>query len=227
MALHLGIQGMILGDIEEELIITYLVIQDLPDELSVLLGLLESLGTNEENYYQIRAKQPKSPVEVAARLIYLNKLCYNGVYRRNKSGGFNVPFGGSRSLPSRDKIHEVSAALTGAEIHCCTAIELIDRAGENDVLYVDPPYHGTFSDYTSRGFSEDDHKKLAEALLRAYRRGTEVYAHNSATELIQDLYSWAEILILGERRNVNSKGQGRGKVDCVLIVGENDESEDE
>lgn len=224
MALHLGIQGMILGDIEEELIITYLVIRDFPDELSVLLELLESTGTNKENYYQVRAKQPGSPVEAAARLIYLNKLCYNGLYRKNRSGVFNVPFGGSRPLPSRDRIHEVSTALTGAEIRCCTAIELIDRARENDILYVDPPYHGTFSDYTSRGFSEDDHKELAEALLRAHQRGTEVYAHNSATQLIKNLYSWAEILIMGERRNVNSKGQGRGKVDCVLIAGVDCES---
>lgn len=220
MALHLGIKNMVLGDIEPELVITYRVVQDFPEDLATYLSLL---STDADSYYKTREREPRTPVEVAAKLIYLNKLCFNGLYRKNKKGQFNVPYGGEeRKLPGMEQILAVSTALAGAKVHCGDALELIEDAGDNDIIYADPPYHGTFSDYTALGFDDADQTALAQELRNAHRRGAEVYAHNADTELVRRLYGWAEIIPLGERRSINSKRGERGKVPCVLVVGAQD-----
>lgn len=227
MALHLGIKGMVLNDVEEELIITYHALRDTPGQLATLLELIvETMGTSKDAYYHVRETPPNSATEVAARLIYLNKLCFNGIYRKNKSGEFNVPYGGNdkRTMPTRERIMEVSRALVGADISQGDFTDVIDDAKKGDVIYADPPYHGTFSDYTAHGFNDDDHERLAESLYHARQRGAEFFCHNADTEKVRYWFDgWTEIIPVQERRNVNADGDGRGEVGCVLVAGVDDE----
>jgi DNA adenine methylase len=220
MALHLGLPNMVLSDIEQDLITTYRVIQDRPGELITMLGLLSRCGTDEKSYYSMREKQPTAGLDIAARMIYLNKLCYNGLHRKNKRGEFNVPYGKEkRTMPSSVRILEVSRALAGAELHCGSYQSTIRLAGPGDFIYADPPYHETFVDYSAHGFDDGEQRALAHVLQTAHDRGAEIVAHNSDTPLIRELYGdWAEIIEMPERRMVNSDGEGRGKVPCVLIV---------
>lgn len=224
MALHLGLGNMVLGDVEPDLITTYKVIRDTPGALGVMLELLSDCGKGEKTYYHVRKTKPNTPIEIAARLIYLNKLCYNGLYRKNKKKGeFNVPYAEGahkRTMPSYDQIFKVSKALSGADLRNQDFAELIGEAGQGDTIYVDPPYHDTFVGYTANGFTEADQERLAEALRGARERGAEFFAHNSDTDKVRHWYgSWAEIVPTEERRNVNSNGKGRGPKPCVLIVG--------
>jgi DNA adenine methylase len=220
MALHLGLPNMVLGDIEDDLITTYMVIRDWPEKLVTMMGLLSACGTDEKAYDRMRETQPTTELDIAARTIYLNKLCFNGLYRKNKRGEFNVPYcQEKRMMPSSERIFEVSLALRGAELHCQPYRHTIRLAGAGDLIYADPPYHETFVDYSAHGFDDGEQRALAHVLRAARDRGAEIVVHNSDTPLIRELYSdWAEIIEMPERRAVNSDGQNRGKVPCVLIV---------
>jgi len=230
MALRLGLDGMLLGDIEEDLMLTYTAVRDEPLELGRILDSLRPY-TTESAYYKIRdfkKNEMNTNEELAARFIYLNRLCFNGIHRKNKKDEFNVPFGKdeTRELPSEEKLFEVSRALATAELHVGGFEKLIGRAGKGDVIYADPPYHGTFSDYASGGFSDKDHERLAEALYDARQRGAEFFCHNADTEKVRYWFGdWTEIIEMPEKRNINSKGEKRGAVPCVLIVGMEDEEE--
>jgi DNA adenine methylase len=223
MALHLGLPDMVLGDAEEELMITYGIVARHPEEVITLLGwLVEQGGTGREGYNKVRSlNEGLSPLEIATRLIYLNRLCFNGVYRKNKRGEFNVPWGKvDKEMPSPERIREVSIALKGAELRAGDFEAVISLAGANDLIYADPPYHQTYAGYTPRGFTDKDQERLAEALYNAHQRGAEFYAHNADTEKVRYWYGeWAEIIPTQERRNVNSDGKGREPVQCVLIAG--------
>ena len=220
MALYLGLKEMLLGDSEDELVITYQTIRDEPTQLATLLSLLEEHhGSSKETYYQVRQTKALSRVEIAARLIYLNRLCFNGIYRKNAKGEFNVPYGGKeKTMPTLEQILEVSRALSHSEIFSGDFERLVREAREGDVLYVDPPYHGTFGDYTALGFSDADHERLAAALFEARKRGAVFLLHNSDTEFVRSLYDWANVIEIDERRNVNSKGDGREAVGCVVVT---------
>lgn len=219
MALYLGLPNMILGDVQEELITTYTIVRDRPEDLAAMLGII-GVRNDEKAYYQMRDADPATELDVAARTIYLNKLCFNGLFRKNKRGEFNVPYGKEkRALPSKERILEASRALAGATLRRQSFEQTIQLAEEGDLVYADPPYHETFVDYTAHGFDDNDQRKLARVLRWARDRGAEIVAHNSDTPLIRQLYGdWAEVFVMPERRMVNSDGQGRGKVPCVLIV---------
>ncbi len=221
MALHLGIGGMVLGDVEEELLVTYTIVRDDPEGLITMLDLVADGGTDKEAYYRIRAATPTTEFEEAARVIYLNKFCFNGLYRKNKDGGFNVPYGGNpgRKLPTREQIMEASQALAGTELRMGDFEQIIEQAGNGDTLYIDPPYHGTFVDYTAHGFGDHDQERLTEALRAAVERGATFFAHNADTVMVRELYNGFDIFSMPERRMINSKGAERGEVPCVLIVG--------
>lgn len=216
MALHLSWPRTILGDVEEDLVRTYVALRDCPGEVADILESLSEIGTDKESYYVVRETEADDWVENAGRFIYLNKLCFNGIHRKNRSGKFNVPFGGNRELPSRDRIFEVSDALQGAEIYAKDFSELIDKAGKGDLIYADPPYNEAFGDYTKAGFSGDDQRRLADSLQSAHERGVAIVAHNSGTQLVRDLYWWAYRFRVNEKRSVNSDGTNRDGASCVI-----------
>ena len=241
MALHLGLEGMILSDAEPELSTLYPMVRDDPDALIETIEELIEIGTDEDTYYKVRAVKlaELTLVEQAARTVYLNKLGYNGLFRKNASGGFNVPYGQNpkRTVFDPDIIRAASRALAGAKLprlevrkkgrvqvdgHDFAAI--IVMAKEGDTVYADPPYHKAGVKYTKGGFNESDHERLATSLYYAKERGASFFAHNADTDMVRYWYEeWAEIIPMAEKRRINSKGSERGDVPCVLIVGGVDE----
>ena len=156
----------------------------------------------------------------AARFIYMNKVGFNGLHRENRKGINNTPYGGGRSIkfPSEADLHAVARALTGADLQHRSALATIALARAGDVIYADPPYDGTFTQYTAGGFGPDDQAALAAALQAAHQRGAHVVASNSATDRIYELYRWAWLDPITESRTISVKANTRNAVAALLIA---------
>jgi DNA adenine methylase len=211
-----------LSDTNKELINAYSVIKERPEALISSLSILQrefyASSNKKEYYYLKRYWQPRHPVESAARLIFLNKTCYNGLYRVNSKGQFNVPFGDYKRplIANSDTIHSLSNALraTNAQIRCIDYKEAVVSCREEDFVYLDPPYNPTsktssFTDYTANGFSETDHRELAIVFSRLAKRGCQVLLSNSDTPLVRELYSDFSLRSIQVSRPINSVGNGR------------------
>ncbi len=216
----------VFNDTLQPLMNFYRVVQSSPDSLYHALEQLAEDGVDDNAFYRARASELRSYVQQAARFIYLNKLDYNGMYRENASGKFNVPYG-KRKIPADvmtmfpAHAHFVEVSDQIADVRLCEGDfeRVVRQAGRGDVIYADPPYIGTFSNYAAGGFTADDHDRLAGALYAVWRRGATVFTSNSDTELTRMLYSeWAELRPTKETRSVNADGKGRGPVGCFLIV---------
>lgn len=221
IALDLGLPGMILGDLCKPLVATYTTIRKSPEAVAWALKTLVERGTDKESYLAVRASESPSVVFAAARFIYLNKFGFNGLYRENSKGKFNVPHGGDRStasVPDTDTLKAVAKALKDADIRVADFAYTIARAEAGDVLYVDSPYYETFSDYTAGGFTDDDHVALAKALQEAHERGAVFIASNSDHERVRELYAWATVVPVHERHAVGATGDRRGLKPAVLIM---------
>lgn len=213
----------VLSDSNPELISCYEVVRDAADEL---IAELSHYRVNEEEFYRVRALQPSdlSPLERAARFIYLNKTCFNGVYRVNKNGQFNTPFGHYKyvSLVAEDNLRRASELLKRAVITCQNYQSVLSSAGEGDFVYFDPPYmpvskYSDFKRYTKEFFYEADHERLAQAYRSLSERGCFVLLSNSYQEKIADLYSGFYQTKVQVPRFVNCRGEGRGNVTELLI----------
>lgn len=212
-----------LSDSNAELISCYQVVRDMPDEL---IQALSHYRVSESEFYRVRALQPDSlpAVERAARFIYLNKTCYNGVYRVNKRGQFNTPFGHYKSVALVDKsnLHQASALLQSAELVCQDYQTVLSYAKKNDFVYLDPPYmpvskYADFKRYTKEFFYEGDHERLAEVFTELSNRGCLVLLSNSYHPKIAELYSGHHQKKVEVPRFVNCRGNGRGNVTELLI----------
>jgi len=221
IALDLGLPHMILSDVCKPLIMTYQAIRKTPAAVAWALQTLVERGTDKESYLAVRASESPSPVFAAARFLYLNKFGFNGLYRENSNGKFNVPHGGDRSrasLPTAEALADVASALKGADLHIADFRETIETAQAGDVVYADSPYYDTFSGYTAGGFTEDDHFALAAALTEAHNRGAIVIASNSDHERVRELYAWACVTPVNERHAVGATAERRGMRPAVLIT---------
>ena len=213
-----------LSDANPELINCYNVVKEFPDEL---LSLLSTYSVSKDEFYRVRSIDPQtlSDVERAARLIYLNKTCYNGLYRVNKKGQFNTPFGGHRNprLVDHDNLRRASRLLRNATILCADYYEsLIREAGAGDFIYLDPPYLpvGVYSDfkrYTRASFYKEDHRKLAALFKILDQRGCLLVLSNSYHPEIRELYSKYEMQVVTAPRFINCKGNQRGVVNELVI----------
>jgi DNA adenine methylase len=213
-----------LSDTNFDLVIAFKAVQKLPDEL---ISKLEehSRKDSEEYYYKIRAQHDlQNPIEIAARFIYLNKTCYNGLFRVNKKGEFNVPRGtyANPDIIQRDNISACSQALQNASI-VKKEFDLINPNAD-DFVYFDPPYHPSdttsFTKYTKLDFSEKDQERLRDFATKLNRNGVKVMLSNSDTRFIRNLYSaniW-HIDTVQAPRMVNCKPDGRGVVNELLIT---------
>src|SRR3989441_3151634 len=190
-----------LSDINGDLISAYKIIKDKPDELKDHLSLLQteyySARDKSAYYYEKRAWEPESDVESAARLIFLNKTCYNGLYRVNSKGQFNVPFGDYRKprILNPETINSISTVLqeTHAELRQLDYKVATSNCRRDDFVYLDPPYHPTsktssFTDYTAGGFLEEDQEHLAAIFAKLSRRRCRVVLSNSDTPFVNRLY---------------------------------------
>ncbi len=183
----------ILGDINADLVAAYRGIQ--ADHQS-LYRLLEYHQTKHSNdyYYKIRDTQPQDLIKRAARFIYLNRTCFNGIYRVNLKGKFNVPKGSKDSVMlNTDNFQELASTLKNAILKVADFEALIDLAEDGDLVFADPPYtvrHNLngFIKYNEKLFSWDDQVRLADALSRARARGVQIVSTNANHESLRELY---------------------------------------
>jgi DNA adenine methylase len=215
----------ILSDLNTELMNCYRVVRDEPHRL---LRLLETMSVDKETFYAIRRQNPEElhDVERAARLIYLNKTCYNGLYRVNKKGQFNTPFGRYEKMRicNVESISAASRALQGVMLlNGDFEYILSTYAKLGDFIYLDPPYPavGIFSDfkrYTKEFFVEEDHVRLAEAVKELDRNGCKFVLSNAMHPLILKLYARFRKIDVEAPRYINCRGGKRGSVPELLIT---------
>jgi len=221
-----------LSDTNEELITAYRVIRESPEELIRLLSRFQreydSAVDKSAYFYRKRDWGPADRIQSAARLIFLNKTCYNGLYRVNSKGEFNVPFGRYKNprILNSDVIRAVSHVLenTKAEIRAIDYKDALASCARRDFVYLDPPYQppsktSSFTDYTPGGFSERDQEELAEEFGKLVERGCTVLLSNSETELTRQLYRDFEIQKVAVNRPINSVGTGRKGYKELIVFG--------
>lgn len=215
-----------LNDLNPELINLYTIIRDCPEGLKEELDKLVSKGLTQEAYYEIRAACPTGSAEKAARTLYLNKCGFNGLFRMNRKGQFNTPWGKRERVTFFDPANLLSCSqlLQKSVLTTGDFSLLAGGAGPGDVVYVDPPYvplsaTSSFQSYTSDGFGLENQKRLAKWCRELVSRGVHVLASNSDTPTVRELYSDFKIHVAPARRNINSKGTGRGPVNELLMVG--------
>jgi DNA adenine methylase len=213
----------VLNDRNPELIFCYQVVRDYPTEV---FSILKRMPVSETEFYRIRSLNPESlgPVERAARFIYLNKTCYNGLYRVNKKGQFNTPYGRNdkASLADEDNLHRASRMLRNALLMSEDYSSVVKEAEKDDFVYLDPPYlpvgkYSDFKRYTKETFFEDDHRKLADNFRELSDKGCLVLLSNSFHEKIAKLYSDFYQEVVEMPRFINCKGEGRGRVRELLV----------
>ncbi len=217
-----------LFDNNYELINAYSVVRDKVDEL------IETLAIHKERhdkkyYYRTRRLDRQefqlSDIERAARTIYLNRTCYNGLYRVNSKGQFNVPMGSyiNPQILHQDVLRTASAALQGVNIELRDFRSIVDFVQAKDFFYFDPPYDplsktASFTGYTSDSFDEEDQRELARIFGLLAEKGAFVMLSNSNTPLILELYRKFRIETVRAKRAVNSDANGRGWIPEVVVL---------
>ena len=213
----------VLSDINKELVTTYQVIKTQPEKL---ISALQKHKHDKEYYLQLRAKNPNkmSDVNVAARFIYLNRTGFNGLYRVNKSGGFNVPFGRYKNpkICDAENIRNVSTLLQNVEIKHRDYREVVKEAKAGDFIYFDPPYiplnpTSSFTSYTKDGFGIRQQEELRDVFACLAEKGCFVMLSNSDTPLTRELYRDFNVHSVQAGRAINSNGGKRGKVGEVVV----------
>ena len=212
-----------INDCNIKLMNMYEVIKREPKELISILDIHQNKH-KEEYFYKIRDKFNENilnneySVEDAADFIYLNKMCYNGLYRVNSDGKFNVPSSRKEKCVLYDKknIYEVSNALSKVTIRSVDFEKACYRARKGDFVFFDSPYYDTFDSYQKNGFSEDDHKRLAKLFKKLSDKGVFCMLTNSDTEFIRELYSEYEIKLVEVKRMINCDGKKRTGTELII-----------
>lgn len=212
-----------LSDVNKELIDAYTAIRDLVDDVISSLKRHERLSTK-EYFYQVRAQRPRALPEIAARLIYLNKTCFNGLYRVNNSGAFNAPWGryDNPTICDEPNLRAVSATLSASTLDVAPFQTVLDAARPGDTVYFDPPYvpvsaTSSFTEYSVGGFSGREQEVLASTFRELDKRGIRAVLSNSDTKDVRRLYSGFRIDQVLARRNVNTRADRRGPVAEVIV----------
>ena len=220
-----------LFDINAELINAYNVVKNYPNQL---LNELETFKQkhSKEFYYEVRSWDrendflQRSDIQRASRFIYLNKTCFNGLYRVNKNNQNNVPMGSYKNpnICDYSVILSASQALQNANILNVSYKEVLKIASKNDLVYFDPPYYpltqtASFTSYSEFEFLEKEQIELYEIFKSLSEKGCNVLHSNSDTEFIKDLYKEFEIKEIFANRFINSKGSERGKISEVIVRG--------
>ncbi|PWU02197.1 MAG: modification methylase [Candidatus Melainabacteria bacterium] len=214
-----------ISDSNTELINCYLSVQSNVEEV---IQALKRHRNDKHYYYKIRSQDTKRlmPAERAARLIYLNKTCFNGLYRVNRSGQFNVPFGKYRNprIVDEEKLRSVSKILRRGriDISCLDFEPALKKARAGDFVYLDPPYQpisstSKFTSYTKSNFDEAAQIRLAAVFQSLDARGVFVLLSNSNSELVRKLYADYQVQEVQAARAINCNGNGRGRIGELLI----------
>jgi DNA adenine methylase len=219
----------IINDYNSELINAYRIIKSNCQEL---IDDLKTYMNTKEFFYQVREmdRQPNfkelSDVKRASRIIYLNKTCFNGLFRVNSQGQFNVPFGNYKepNFVNESTLKTISNYLNSIDITFLSVdfAESLKGVKKNDFVYLDPPYDpvsdiSSFTGYTLNGFDKSEQQRLKETCDLLNEKGTKFLLSNSATPYIKNLYKDYTIEVIQANRSINSIAERRGKVDEVLI----------
>lgn len=225
-------QNAVINDFNSSLMNVYLVIKKNPEEL---LEILEKHAENnsKEYYLKIRSAdrdgriEKMSDVEKAARLLYMLKVDFNGLYRVNKKGQFNAPYGlnNNPKIYDRENIMSVSNYFNSCNIDFLSGDfeDSVQGVQKDDFVYFDPPYiplssTANFTSYTEDGFSFDDQKRLRDTFFRLSNIGAYVMLSNSDTPLTRELYAGANFHEVSVSRTINSNAKKRGKVGELIIT---------
>ncbi|MBT7558185.1 DNA adenine methylase [Candidatus Woesearchaeota archaeon] len=221
-------QKAVLSDLNNELVTTYNVIKN---DVEKLIKSLKKYKYNKDYFLKIRKKDPEklSDIERASRFIYLNKTCFNGMYRVNSSGKFNVPFGNQKNplICDEENLLKVKSALKNVKIIKQDYKQVLKSAKKGDFVYFDPPYYpinrtSSFTGYTANGFFEKEQEELRDAYFELHKKGCFVMLSNSNTEFIDKLYSNLDKKIkvhkVDATRMINVDATKRGKIKEVLII---------
>ena len=222
-------KNVYLFDINAELINTYNMVKEYPTELIEKLHEFKKQHSK-EYYYEVRVWDREEnflelePLTRAARFIYLNKTCFNGLYRVNKSNQNNVPIGSYKNPNIADEsvIYSASEALQNATILNASQKDVLKFATKNDLVYFDPPYYpltptASFTSYSEFEFLDKEQEELFEVFYKLDKKGCNVVHSNSDTNFIKELYSKFDIQNIQANRFINSKSSGRGKISEVLV----------
>lgn len=229
LASEIRFKKAIIGDANADLIATYeelkLNVDEVVDQLEV-----HARKHSEDYYYKIRAQDPADlhTIDSAARIIYLNRTCFNGLYRVNKKGKFNVPFGRYKNprICDEENLRAVHDVLLQCKVRPVSLdFEVtVKKAREGDAVYFDPPYAplsatSDFTSFTKDGFGTEDQVRLRDCFKALDKQGVHVLLSNSDTPLVRELYKGFPLSKVRVPRRVNSKGDKRGDVGELLISG--------
>lgn len=225
---HLTPQESYLSDTNSELVACYRVVRD---DVESLIRELGTHAYDEGHYYTVREWDRKegfaelSDVVRAARFIYLNRTCFNGLYRVNSKGHFNVPFGdySNPTIVDAENLRRCSKALAKAEISVSDYAGVIDEVEKGDFVYFDPPYAplsvtSSFTAYTKQGFGQSDQEALREVCHRLDKKGAFFMLSNSSNPLMLELYRDFSVHTVSATRAINSKGSDRGPVSEIIVT---------
>jgi DNA adenine methylase len=228
---HLLPRKAVINDFNSQLMATYRVVKEHTDAL--VKSLEDHQKKNGEAYYyrirdldrNVELFNRLTDVEKAARLIFLNKTCYNGLYRVNSRGFFNVPYGKYRNpvICEEALLRRIGAYLNSGKVTVLNGDfeDALSDAGRGSFIYFDPPYHSpdksNFTGYQAGGFGEDEQRRLRDVFVRMTEKGALCLLSNADTEFIRDLYRGFEITPVRAKRAINSDPSGRGFVREILV----------
>lgn len=223
---NFSVKEIIISDINSELMNAYSVVKN---DVEALIKKLRELKQkhDKEHFYVVReqAVENLDNINRAARLIYLNRTCFNGLYRVNSKGKFNVPIGSYKNpdIVQEEKLRLISKLLKNVKIRCESFENVLKYAKKNDFVYFDPPYHPlenkkSFTTYNKDNFLEEEQKKLAQVFQELSEKGCFCMQSNSDTKFIKELYKKYKITKVNAKRLINSKADQRGPIKEVVIT---------
>lgn len=215
----------VIADSNPELINLY---NQVANNCDIVIDELSKYRNDEEMYYEVRSKDWTlcTPTEAAARMLYLNRTCFNGLYRLNKKGMFNTPYGKYKNptICNEEKLRAASKLLKNTIIECGDYLEILKKyANEGDFVFLDPPYvpiseYADFKRYTKEQFYEQDQINLANEVKRLVNNGCKVMITNSNHPLVHELYKDYKIDIITTKRNINRCGNKRKGEDVIVTT---------
>jgi DNA adenine methylase len=218
-------RNAVISDRNPALVEVYETVRDDVEGLIDLLSAHSKHATDSDYYYEVRAQRPKRSLERAARILFLNKTCYNGLYRVNRRGEFNVPFGrySNPRVLNEALLRAASDSLRGVEIVHSDFGPIADRAERDDAVYFDPPYHpvsqtASFTAYDSTAFGMPEQERLAASFRDLCGRTVSCVLSNSDCEATRSLYEGLDVKTVFASRAINSRAEKRGPVTELLVV---------
>lgn len=228
MAHQQRFERAVISDKNLELVNLYTQVRDDVGGLIRALGLHVERATDSDWFYEVRSWSPTDlePAERAARLVFLNRTCFNGLYRVNRKGAFNVPFGRYKKPRVLDeaKLRSAAEALRGVDIRAADFSDVAAEARTGDAVYFDPPYvpvspTSSFHAYHAEAFGAEAHRRLVDVYRRCWRRGAVAVLSNSDCAFSRQLYAPLDVEVVRATRAINSAPSRRGAVNELLAVG--------